>query len=121
VKTTQAWATTAFLLTTLTGGNANAQDASFILVNNTEFTVSSVYIWPTGSAYSGSDRLGSATIESGEAYQFVPDDDVCTYNIRVTLAGSDYKKQWNNVNLCNLSTLTISYNYLNRNLTASRQ
>ena len=118
MKTTGFWAAVAILSAPLAGNVANAQDASFILANNTEFSVSSVYIWPTGTNYQGPDLLGKETIDSGEAYPFAPDAGVCTYNIRVVLQ-ANYEKQWNSVDLCTLSTLTLTYNYLNRNLTAS--
>jgi hypothetical protein len=120
MKTTGLWAAAAFLSAPLAGNIANAQDANFILANNTAFTVSSVYIWPTGSPYQGPDLLEDTTIDSGDTYPFEPDAGVCTYNIRVVLEAA-YQKQWNGVDLCRLSTLTLTYNYLNRNLSASRQ
>jgi len=119
MKTNGVKLTAAFLLSILTGGIASAQDPSFVLANNTGFTVYSVYIWPTGDASPGPDRLGNATISSGDIYAFMPEDDACRFNIRVTLAETDDVKQWNNVNLCRMSTLTLNYNYLDQNLTAS--
>ena len=110
MKTSKFLATTGFLLTALTGGTANAQqNADFILANNTGLTVYSLYISPTGVEDWGPDRLGDGTIASGQSRAFRPRNGGCMYRIRVTLENG-YEKQWDDVNLCNLSTLTLSYN-----------
>ena len=65
-----------FLLTTLSGGTVSAQNAEFILENNTGFAVYSVYFWPSASEsdYRGPDRLGDRIIPSGASHTFTPRD-----------------------------------------------
>lgn len=121
MKTSKVWAATGFLLTTLTSGTLNAQSARFTLVNDTAFTVHSVYYWPSDSDYRGPDRLGDETIDSGDSYQFSPNHDECRYNIRVTLERGEYEKQWTNVNLCTLNTLTLHYSYVTQVLSVSKR
>jgi hypothetical protein len=121
MKTSRVWAITGFVLTTLSGGTANAQSANFTLVNNTGFVVYSVYYWPSERSYPGPDRLGRSTITSGESHDFNPRDDECIYNIRITLETDGYEKQWDDLNLCDLSKFTLNYNFATRNLWASGQ
>jgi hypothetical protein len=111
------------LLTTLSGGTVSAQNAEFILENNTGFAVYSVYFWPSASEsdYRGPDRLGDRIIPSGASHTFTPRDGECTYDIRVTLEGGSLVEQWNNVDLCHLSTVTLHYNYTTQDLWASRE
>lgn len=120
MKTLRMGAATAFLLTGLNAGTAKAQDTTFTLVNNTGFTVYAVYIWPVASDYRGPDRLGDETIDSGGSHTFRPEHDECLYNIRVTLRDNGEELRRNHVNLCRLSTLTLHYNYLDRNLWVSK-
>jgi hypothetical protein len=109
MKTSKFLATMGFVLTTLAGGTASAQqNTDFILINNTGVSVYSVYIWPTGITIRGSDQL-AGTIESGESREFRPSDGGCMFNIRVVLENG-HEQQWGNLNLCNLSKLTLSYN-----------
>ena len=101
--------------------SAQAQSPNFILTNNTGFTVYSVHIWPSVSGNRGRDRLGDDTIPSGASYEFRPNMDECMYNIRIQLEDSGYEKQWDDVDLCSLVTLTLNYNYQTRSLWASKQ
>lgn len=119
MKPSRVWAATGFVLTSLTGGTAWAQDADFVLVNNTPFTVYSVHFWPSNRGFIGPDRLGGETMSSGEAYTFRPRERGCVYNVRVTLQENDYQEQWNEVDLCELFTLTVNYNFRDRDLWVS--
>jgi len=121
MKTTRMWAVTGCLLTTLGSGAANAQSANFVMANNTAFTVYAVHIWPVETIHEGPDRLGNDTIRSGGTYVFTPHNGDCLYNVRVTFQDDGNDAQWNDVDLCRLTTLTLSYNYLLRNLTASTE
>jgi hypothetical protein len=121
MKTRQLWIAIGILLSVLTGAPAHAQDPSFTLVNNTGFTVYSVHYWPVTSSSRGSDRLGRNTISSGDTHDFYPDDEACVYNVRVALEGRNEERQWNDINLCRLVTLTLNYNYLIQDLWVSRE
>ena len=101
------------------GMDASAQDTEFRLANNTGFTVRSVFIWPSGETYQGTDRLGKRMIPSGKTQVFEPLDGECEYNVRVTLLDQDAEHQWDDVNLCSLSQLTLNYNYLQQYLWSS--
>ena len=121
MTTSRSWAMTALLLAAMTAGPAyTQQSAAFVLANNTEFTVLSVYYWPSSSGFRRTDRLGDDVIPSGESYTFAPRDGGCMYNVSVTLRESEYEEQWNNINLCDLHTLTLNFNYVNEDLWVSR-
>lgn len=105
-------------MATLAGGMAHAQNTAFSLANDTEFTVYAVYIWPSDSRYRGPDRLGDDTIASGRSYTFVPTDGECTYNLRVRLA-HEQEQRWDNVDLCQLTTITVHYNHVTQDVYAS--
>jgi hypothetical protein len=120
MKTSRVWAATGLLLMTLASGTLHAQSATFTLVNDTAFTIYSVYYWPSEWTYEGPDRLGDKTLASGESYEFSPNHGKCRYNIRVTLETGDYEKQWNNINLCTLNTLTLSYSHVTQVLSLNR-
>lgn len=118
MKTSRMWAAAGCLLAGLSA-SVEAQDTTFTLVNNTEFTVRSVYIWPVTTDYRGPDRLGTDYIPSGRSHTFRPLDDECRYNIRVTLTDSDDEFRTNGVDLCGLRKLTLYYDYEERDLRAS--
>ncbi|MGI4842128.1 MAG: hypothetical protein ACRYF7_02320 [Janthinobacterium lividum] len=118
MKTSRMWAAAGCLLAGL-GASVEAQDTTFTLVNNTEFTVRSVYIWPVTTDYRGPDRLGSDYIPSGRSYAFRPEDDTCRYNIHVTMTDSEDEFRTDSVNLCELRKLTLYYDYQERDLWAS--
>ncbi len=122
MKTSSALAATGFLMMTLASGTLHAQSsAAFTLVNDTAFTVYSVYYWPSNRQQQGPDRLGDRTIESGDSFEFSPNHGECRYNILVTLQGGEYERQWSNINLCTLSTLTLGYSHVTQTLSLSRQ
>ena len=119
MKTSRVWAATGFLMMTVASGTLHAQSPAFTLVNDTAFSVLTVHYWPsTEDDNRGPDRLGTRTIKSGQSYRFSPNHDECWYDIRVTLAGGDKERQWTNVNLCDLNTLTLRYSYVDRVLLA---
>lgn len=105
----------------LAGGTAGAQSPDFKLANNTPFTVYYVHFWPTSGGIEGPDRLGEDIIPSGATYSFEPRDGGCMYNLRITLEERNYKEQWSNINLCELYTLTLNYNHLNKDLSLSKR
>jgi len=119
MKTRRFLAATGFLLATFASGTPHAQSTNFILENDTQFTVYAVYIWPSGTTYPGPDLLGDDTIDSGKSYTFEPTNGDCTYNVRVVL-GDLQAKRWNRVNLCELSTLSLHYNFMEQAFYASR-
>ena|GEM_PF-4647297 len=112
MKTTSAWTAAGCVLMALTSGFANAQDTTFTLVNNTEFTIYSVYFWPVGTSDTGTDQLGQDTIGSGSSYRFEPEYmGRCRYHIRVVRAESGQETRWSNVDLCRVSRLTLHFDY----------
>lgn len=121
MKTTGVWAATAGLLALLAGAHAGAQSTSFFMANNTAYTVYSVFIWPIDARGAGPDRLGRGVIPSGDVHFFTPNEGTCVYNIRVALQEADDETQWDDVNLCEVTTLTLNYDHMNGNLTASTQ
>lgn len=107
-----------FLLMTALDGTAKAQDTRFTFVNNTAYTVNSVYIWPSNAYSRGPDRLGSRTVESGESHSFRPRDNECIYNIRVRLQ-NNIEEEWDELDLCEMQMLELQFNYRTGTLSAS--
>lgn len=106
-----------FLLTAAVASSAYAQRTRFTFVNNTQFTVYSVYIWPSDEDVEGADRLGRHTIESGDTRSFAPRNGECTYNIRVQLLNQE-EQEWDDINLCRMETFVLQYDYQTRTLLA---
>lgn len=108
------------LLMAMASSAANAQNTAFRLVNNTQFIVSEVYFWPVGDDERGPDRLGMSVLGSGETVDFGDDEGSrCRYNVLVIPRDPSNRRQWNNLNLCEVSTFTLDYNYTQRELTSS--
>lgn len=106
------------LFLTAFDGTANAQDTRFTFVNNTAFTVYSVYIWPSSEDSRGPDRLGRYTVESGQSRSFRPYANECIYNIAVTLQNS-IEEEWDELDLCQMLRFELGFNYQTRTLVAS--
>lgn len=118
MKKSNFYATMGFLLLTAVDGTSNAEDTRFIFVNNTAFTVESIYIWPSNVDLRGPDRLGNRTIESGGSYAFRPRADECIYNIAVRLQ-NNIEEEWDNLDLCEMLRFELGFNYETRTLFAS--
>lgn len=116
MKTNKPLVALGLALASLAGMETHAQNTQFTLANNTGFTVRSVFIWRSADTYQGPDRLGNNMIPSGEYHEFRPRNGGCTYNVRITLLNEDDEYQWDDVDLCDLSRLTLNYNYLDRQL-----
>jgi len=120
MQTTSTWAAMGCLLMAMASGTASAESTAFRLVNNTQFVVSQVYLWPAGSSERGPDRLGLGVLGSGDSMDF-PDEEsgMCRYNVLVVPEDSSQRKQWSNLNLCQLSSFTLHFNYMQRALWSS--
>lgn len=118
MKASSVFAAAGFLLATLPSETVSAQDAEFVLANNTGFRVFHVYYWPVTVEGPGPDRLGDNYIPSGSRVTFTPREEACSYHIRVKLEDNQYK-EWNSVNLCGLSSIMLNYDYLSEELWAS--
>ena len=120
MQTTSTWAAMGCLLMAMASSTANAQNTAFRLVNNTQFIVSEVYFWPVSDDERGPDRLGMSVLGSGETVDFGDDEGSrCRYNVLVIPRAPSNRRQWNNLNLCEVSTFTLDYNYTQRELTSS--
>jgi len=61
-----------------------------------------------------------SVLGSGETVDFGDDEGSrCRYNVLVIPRAPSNRRQWNNLNLCEVSTFTLDYNYTQRELTSS--
>lgn len=101
---------TVALCASLIAGTANAQSPDFRLVNNTGFTVYSVHVWPSTWTNPGSDSLRDGTLKNGNSVFLRPvNNGGCSYNMRISFENSEREEQWEDINLCDISTITLRY------------
>lgn len=89
-----------------------AQNADFTLVNSTGYPISEVYVSPSKSKNWGSDVLGKHTIAHGEAWKitFPQSKAQCVQDMQIVFEDDDSKVVWENLDLCEINKLTLTYN-----------
>jgi hypothetical protein len=92
------------------GSTAWAADADFKLINRTGFDIEKIYISPTNRNQWGRDRLGEWKLLNNQSKVFrFGDTKNCRQDIRVEFSDGD-ELEWDNLNLCTLSQITLRYN-----------
>jgi hypothetical protein len=92
------------------GGAAWAADADFKLVNRTGYEISEIYISPTQRKQWGRDRMGEHVLKNNFSKVFrFGDTRNCRQDIRVVFSDGD-TVEWDDINLCRLSQVTLRYN-----------
>lgn len=88
-----------------------AGDADFTLVNKTGYDLREVYISPSKKNDWGNDRLGRNILANGSNRDFEFSNRAsCMQDIRVVFDDDESAVVWENVNLCDLHRITITYN-----------
>lgn len=94
-----------------TTGAAWAGDADFKLVNKTGYAINEVYISPTQKANWGKDRLGENQLLNGQSRTFRFGDTAnCEQDIKVVFTDDGSEVEWEEINLCEHSVITLKYN-----------
>lgn len=92
---------------------ASAQQAKqdFRLVNRTGFTISEVFVSPAKADDWEEDVLGDDELDNGQSttIKFSRKTTACVYDLKVTYSEDDEEAVWNNIDLCQVSTITLHY------------
>lgn len=103
----------AVAMTATLGAAAYAQSRQdFQLVNKTGYEISHVYVSASKKNDWEEDVLGDQTLEEGETLnvRFNGAGGTCMWDIKVTYAEDDSSAYWRDINLCQVSKVTIMYN-----------
>jgi len=101
----------------LIGGGAApalAGDQDFTLVNKTGYTIDYVYVSPRSSDDWGKDVMGQDSLDNGEKVNIVfsARNSVCRYDMMVKYDDGD-KSNWSDLNLCDISKITLYWDRKN--------
>ena len=107
-------ALTAILLAS-TGFPALAGEQDFKLINKTGYQIDEVYVGPVSSDDWGDDIMGKGSLadSSTVAISFNAPSNVCKWDMKVKYSDGD-TAQWTNINLCNISTITLFWDKKNQ-------
>jgi hypothetical protein len=106
------FAAAAFGALAIAGASAFAGEQDFALVNATGYEISELYVAPAKSDDWQEDVLGQDTLGDGQQanISFSRDTDTCAWDLKVVYSDDNSSAEWREVNLCELSTVTIKYN-----------
>lgn len=92
----------------LTMSVAHAAQQDFALKNRTGYQIDEVYVSLSSSKNWGKDIMGSDALEDGNTVNvsFNAPDKACHWDMRVKYNDGD-EATWNNLNLCDISTVTL--------------
>jgi len=107
-------ALSAVALFALLSNSASAGDADFTLTNRTGYDIDSVYVVPSKNRDWGVDRLGKNILANGRSrfFAFNKFGNNCIYDMSVGWVGFSEAADsvWENINLCEINTITLRYN-----------
>ena len=88
----------------------NAGEQDFTLVNDTGFSIYSLYLSPASDDEWGDDILGVDVLENGQRAEikFSRKETKCKWDIQV-IGAEDSAYYWDNIDLCKYSTITLHY------------
>ena len=96
------------------GGGDSAGYADFTLTNRTGYDIDSVYVVPSKQRDWGIDRLGKNILADGRSrfLAFNKSGNNCIYDMSVGWVGFSEAADsvWENINLCEINTITLRYN-----------
>lgn len=93
-------------LMAVTAAQAQSNDPSFRIVNNTQMTVNEVYASPATERSWGHDRLGTEVIRPGASHIVRLPVGECTYDIRVVYQGGRSEER-RGVNTCAITDFVL--------------
>lgn len=93
---------------------------NFVLYNRTGFEVKEVYVSPSRSNDWEEDVLGQDILDDGDnvKIRFNRKTRTCKYDLKVVYAIDGSDAVWTDINLCEISKITIYYNKKNDSTTA---
>jgi hypothetical protein len=104
-----AAATIPFALVSAAAFAQGKQD--FTLVNRTGYTISEVYVSPTRADSWEEDVMGRDVLSNGAYVQirFGKRENICLYDLLIVFDDQE-EAEWNKLNLCQVSRITLFYN-----------
>ena len=111
---------TALLATTFLASAAQAADQDFTLVNSTGYQIDEVYLSEVSSKAWGQDVMGKDALPNGNSVemQFSAPSASCKWDMRVKYHDGD-EAVWQNLNLCDITRVTLFWNANTQATTAS--
>ena len=105
----------AALLAATVSAPAFAGDQDFKLVNKTGYTINEVYVGPVSAKTWGKDVMGTGTLDADASVDitFTAPASVCQWDLKVTYDDKT-SAEWSNLNLCNISTVTLYWDQKNQ-------
>jgi hypothetical protein len=93
---------------------AHASQQDFTLQNKTGYQIDEVYVSQSSSRNWGNDIMGRDALDDGNTVDisFHAPDDACRWDMRVKYNDGD-EATWNNLNLCNISKVTLFWDRKN--------
>jgi hypothetical protein len=107
----------------LTPTLASAAPQDFELANTTGYDLKNLYISPTSANDWQEDVLGQDVLANGQSVKIhFPGGrgETCEWDLKVTYQ-DDSSHEWSNVNLCSITTVTISYDEATHATSATAQ
>lgn len=103
-------------------GAAQAQGKQdFELVNKTGYDLSQLFVSPAKSDNWEDDVLGDDELEDGDSMNvhFSGSAKTCKWDIKVVYSEDDSSAVWHDINLCEVSKVTLRYNRKSGDTTAT--
>lgn len=84
----------------------------FTVVNKTGYNLSKMYVSPSKSEDWDEDILGRDVMADGEEFDITFDrgDKACKWDLKVIYEDDNSSAVWHDINLCEVSRITIMYN-----------
>ena len=94
---------------------AHAGEQDFKLINKTGYTIDEVYVSRRSSKNWGRDVMGQDSLQPNRTVTitFNAPNNVCRWDLRVKYDDDD-TAEWSNLNLCNISTVTLYWDKKNQ-------
>jgi len=105
-------ASVAFMCAFASSALAEEAKQNFKLVNRTGYTISEIYVSPGKADEWASDILGKDNLDEGQTFNisFNRANKTCIWDLKVVYADDDSNAVWHDINLCQISKVTIKYN-----------
>ena len=99
----------------LQGAPAHAASQDFALFNRTGYQIDEVYVSQATSRRWGNDVMGRDTLDDGQTVNitFNAPDNACRWDLKVKYNDGD-EATWQNLNLCNISKVTLFWDRRNQ-------
>ena len=119
------WSLAALAVAAASVAPAHAEDRNldFTLVNRTGYEIAKVFVGKESSRNWGKDILGRGTLGDDEKLDITFPDSTqsCRWDLKVVYSDDDSTAVWHNLNLCNISKVTVHYNRRSGETTAKTE